>query len=158
VTRRPQTTAAVLRRLRHTLAEVEQERMRPEAAVRARAQHLLHSIATIPAAILVANNRGHYVEANQRAVRLTGYTRAELLRRSVWDLTPASRAGLARRLWREFLDRGQMDGVYQIRRKDGRLRRTRYVAIAGVLPGVHLSALVPYRTPPRRRPLRATSK
>jgi hypothetical protein len=60
----------------------------------------------------------------------------------VWDLTPSTRRGLGQRLWREFLERKQMSGVYQIVHKRGFVRKARYFAAADVLPGLHLSALV----------------
>jgi len=102
---------------------------------------VLKSLKNLPVAILIANDRGRYVDVNRAAGVLTGYTRRELLTGAVWDLTPGVRQTLGRRLWREFLERGRMSGVYQIRRQDGTLIRARYVAVANVLPGVHVSAL-----------------
>lgn len=57
---------------------------------------LLKHMVDMPVALLIANNSGRYVDANDLATRLTGYSRAELLRISVWDLTrrpPPPRAG-----------------------------------------------------------------
>jgi hypothetical protein len=34
-----------------------------------------------------------------------------------------------------------MSGIYQVRKKNGAIVRARYVAVANVLPGVHVSAL-----------------
>ena len=38
----------------------------------------------MPVALLIANNSGRYVDVNDLATRLTGFSRAELLRMSVW--------------------------------------------------------------------------
>jgi hypothetical protein len=72
---------------------------------------------------------------------LTGYTRSELLKMTVWDLTSTPRRNSGLWLWRDFLRRGRMRGHYQVRRKEGTLVTTRYVAVANVLPGIHVSAL-----------------
>ena len=66
-----------------------------------------------------------------------------VLRMSVWDITPGARVAQGRALWREFVEKGRLRGVYEIRRKDGTNVRAEYVALANVLPGLHVSALVP---------------
>ena len=95
----------------------------------------------VPVAMLVADNRGRYVDANEAAAFLTGYTRAELLRCSVWDLTPDAHRGRGQALWRVFLARERMAGWYPLRKKGGRIVKARYAAVANVLPGLHVSAL-----------------
>jgi PAS domain S-box-containing protein len=115
-----------------------------------RARAVLKSLKNLPVAVLIANDRGRYVDVNRAASVLTGYTRRELLARAVWDLTPGVRQTLGRRLWREFLVRGRMAGIYQLRSKHGTLVRARYVAMANVLPGVHVSALTLPKVPHRR--------
>lgn len=113
----------------------------PEAALRQRAELVLAQVADLGVAVLVANDTARYVDANVAATILTGYTRSELLRMSVWDLTPAPRRGLGQRFWRDFLQRRRMRGRYQIKRKDGTVVTTRYTAVAHVLPGIHISAM-----------------
>ena len=147
--RRHRTPQALIRQLTHALDALAGGG-RPEQAVRARAHALLAYLADVPVAILVANNRSRYVDANQHAVSLTGYPRAELLSMGLFDLTPNPNQALGRRLWRAFLRRGRMAGQYPLCRKDGSIIETTYLAIAHVLPGVHVSALVP-RTRPRVR-------
>jgi PAS domain S-box-containing protein len=145
-------------RLRQAISEIDRDVVTSEIAGRARASAVLVAVRRVPAAVLIANDRGHYVDGNDRAVRLTGYSRAELLRMSVWQITPVERDTLGRRLWRDFLRRGEMSGVYMVRRKDGRLVRARYFALAHVLPHVHVSALIALpnrsarRTTRRKRP------
>lgn len=130
-----------MRELRQAVAHIQLEGGSFDRVLRKRAEALLARLGNVPVAMLVADNRGRYVDVNAAAVRFTGYSRAELLRRSVWDLTPISqrRRGLA--LWRAFLARGQMSGTYPLRRKSGRVVKARYFAAANVLPGLHVSAL-----------------
>jgi len=127
---------------------------KPENVDRARAHALLAYLADVPVAILVANNGARYVDVNRHAVQLTGYTRAELTKMQLADLTPNPNRRLGQRLWRAFLRRGRMEGRYALCRKNGAIVETTYVAIANVLPGVHVSALIPTRPTPRppRRP------
>jgi PAS domain-containing protein len=90
---------------------------------------------------LIANDRAQYVEANAAATTLTGYTRSELLRMSVWDFTPEPNRTKGMISWERFLRDGEQSGAYPLRRKDGTLVRTTYFATAHVLPALHLSAL-----------------
>jgi PAS domain S-box-containing protein len=133
--------AAAIRALRKAIATIQEAGATPDLENRSRAHELLQRLADVPVAMLVANNQGRYVDANAAAVFLTGYPRRELLRCSVWDLTPASRLGTGEALWRAFLSREQMAGRYPLRRKNGRIVEARYVAVANVLPGLHVSAL-----------------
>jgi PAS domain S-box-containing protein len=139
--RRPDLSARTIRGLTRALAEVEVASRRPELTLQRRARAVLRSLRNLPVAILIANDRGRYVDVNRAAAVLTGYTRRELLTCSVWDLTPNMRQPLGQWLWREFLARGRMSGIYLIRRRNGTIVRARYVAVANVLPGVHASAL-----------------
>jgi PAS domain S-box-containing protein len=127
--------------LRRAIARVQSDGGTPDRVAHDAARELISRLADVPVAMLVANNRGRYVDANAAAAFLTGYTRAELLRRSVWDLTPDTHQGRGQSLWRAFLARERMSGWYPLRIKSGRIVRARYVAIANVLPGLHVSAL-----------------
>jgi PAS domain S-box-containing protein len=131
-----------MRQLEQALAELTQRRA-PEDVLRHRAELVLAHVADVSVAVLVANDQARFIEANARASTLTGYTRHELLNMNVGDLTPEPRRGLGSRLWRDFLRRNRMRGRYQLRRKDGLILTARYVAIANVLPGIHVSALTP---------------
>jgi len=143
VLRRKRSAAVVrtLTRLKRALHAIDMRALGPELRQRARAQAVLDELSAIPAAVLVANDRGRYIDANSRATRLTGYSHAQLLRMSVWDLTPTVRQVQGRRLWQTFLKRGSMTGVYTLVGAQGNTIRARYYAAANVLPGVHVSAL-----------------
>jgi PAS domain S-box-containing protein len=92
-------------------------------------------------AILVADDLGRYVDINPAACLLTGYSRAELLERSIWDLTPevGREQGLAS--WHAFIRQGQMSGEYTLTRRDGSLIEAEFRAVAGFMPGLHLSIM-----------------
>jgi len=101
----------------------------------------LAQLADAPVAILMANDHARYVDVNAAATTLTGYTRPELLRMSVWDLTPEPHLANGLALWEAFLREGEQQGTYRLRRKDGTLVQTTYFSTAHVLPSLHLSAL-----------------
>jgi len=131
-----------MRTLERALAEIEHNSRRPEAELRRRAETVRKQLSGLPAAVLIANNRGRYIDANRAATILTGYSRSELLRMSVTDLTAHVSQPRGRHLWRQFVERGRMSGVYPILHKDGRIVRARYIAAANVLPDIHVSLLV----------------
>ncbi len=130
-----------IRELRQAIARIQAEPGSSERLLRKRAETLIARLGDVPVAMLVADNRGRYVDVNAAAVFLTGYSRAELLRRSVWDLTPVSQQPRGLALWKAFLARGKMSGTYPLRRKSGRVVKARYFAATNVLPGLHVSAL-----------------
>jgi len=141
------TVARAMRKLQSALADLEQQRTF-EDNVRARAEALLKHAAGIPVALLIANNSGRYIDVNDHATGLTGFSRTQLLRMSIWDLTPGASVAAGRRMWAEFLQAGQMTGTYLLCRRDGSQIRVDFRAWANVLPGVHVSALA---TPGRVR-------
>ena len=118
------------------------DRTRTADVVRRReAETILAGLAAAPVAILIANDRARYVEVNAAATVLTGYTRSELLRMSVWDLTPEPKKSTGMTAWKAFLRTGEQSGAYPLRCKDGTVVRAAYFATAHVLPNLHLSAL-----------------
>jgi PAS domain S-box-containing protein len=134
------TVARVMAKLARALADLEKQPTL-DRSIRARAETLLEQAADMPVALLIANNSGRYVDVNEPATRLTGFTHSELLRMSVWDLTPTASAAAGRRMWQEFLRAGRLSGSYTICRKSGGKVRADFRAWANVLPGVHVSAL-----------------
>jgi PAS domain S-box-containing protein len=112
-----------------------------DRVLRAQAGALVRALGRLPVAILVANNHARYVDANRAATLLTGYSRHELLERSVWDLTPASQRSNGRSQWEAFLKRGELSGSYTLKPKTGRVIHASFFAAANVLPGLHVSAL-----------------
>ena len=76
-----------------------------------------------PVAILVADETGHYVAANQFACELLGYSREELLRLNVSDVAPDGAADYA-----EMMKTSRWDGVSTVSRKDGSTVDLRFAA------------------------------
>src|SRR5689334_13789552 len=76
---------------------------------------LARVLAPLAVAALAADDAGGFVFVNRPAARFIGYPVAELLRRSLWDITPQN--ALERdveSLWRVFLDYGQQHGAYEV--------------------------------------------
>jgi len=93
----------------------------------------------VPACVLVADDAGYYMAANDRACSLTGYSREELLQRSVEDLTAPDESAISDRLWDSFLRTEKQYGVFDLRRKDGSVLKVEYLAYANLVPGNHIS-------------------
>ena len=74
---------------------------------------------------------------------MTGYSRDELLKMSVQDLTPEMRQDAAGLLWNRFIQAGTQAGDYVLVRKNGSPVAVHYAAYASVAPGVHVSLLTP---------------
>jgi PAS domain S-box-containing protein len=98
-------------------------------------------------ALIIADDSGRYVAANDRAAELTGYSANVLTTLSLADLTPEPDAETGQHLWSNFIETGAQEGVYLLKRRDGRSIPMRYVAIANIAPGLHLSALSPAPMP-----------
>jgi two-component system, NtrC family, sensor histidine kinase KinB len=69
-------------------------------------------------AILVADQDGRYLDANEAALKLSGYTRQELLGLSVHDVT-AFGADWGAQEYARFMEEGSWSGELELRRKDG---------------------------------------
>jgi PAS domain S-box-containing protein len=128
------------------------ERLRLEAKVhhalpRPSRRFFRDRIEKVPVAVLLADDEGGYFDANRVACELTGYSRAELLKLGLADLTPGADDAVRERLWKDFIRARAQSGIFTLRRKDRRLVNAEYSALANVFPGIHLSALVPVGEP-----------
>lgn len=92
-------------------------------------------------AVFVTNDDGLFVMTNRAASSLTGYSRSELLKLSVWHITPDVHEREAESLWRAFRQQSEQFGTYRLQRKDGSTVVTDYAAKANVVRGLHVSLL-----------------
>jgi PAS domain S-box-containing protein len=93
-------------------------------------------------AILVADEQGHCLDANPAAEDLLGYSREELLTRSVPDLVASNTAGSAQPYAR-FLAIGTWRDELELVRKDGQVIPVEALMTTAELPEgkIHLSAI-----------------
>ena len=78
------------------------------------------------------------------ARELTGYSRGEMIAKSIWDLLPAAKREESRAVWRWFQDTGRLSGSVTIVPKNGPQKELQYLALADVVRGAHLSVFVPH--------------
>ncbi len=92
-------------------------------------------------AMLVADDRRVYIDANRAACRMLGLSREEIVGRQADDFTPPELARDIESVWARFLAEGEMRGEYRLVRPDGTSVDCEFSARANVLPGRHLSIL-----------------
>ncbi len=119
--------------------DITARRLAEDALIRSRArktalfQHALN-------AILLADDNGHYLDANPAACGLLGYTLAELVGMPVADVVVAGSAEVDA-AWADFLKEGSSRGRVELRHRDGHVIVAQFNAVAQMLPGVNLSIL-----------------
>jgi PAS domain S-box-containing protein len=91
-------------------------------------------------AILLANDKGKYVQVNNAACAILGYPEWQLLSLSVQDLVVGITPGEVN-LWNEFLNAGNQKGIIELKKKNGDIIICHYNATSNVLPGLHLSII-----------------
>jgi diguanylate cyclase (GGDEF)-like protein/PAS domain S-box-containing protein len=79
-------------------------------------------IENAPDGVFVVNDKGNYVDANYAATKITGYSRDELLKMSIRDLTPGELMNQAVSHFTELLEKGYSNGELQFIHKNGSLR------------------------------------
>ncbi|GEM_PF-5788317 len=92
-------------------------------------------------AIFFADNNGRCVDANPAGCNLLGYTHDELLRLTVWDLTPASHREAVHEAWRKFIAGARQSGECEVVCKDASTRFVEYRAVANILPDTHMAVM-----------------
>ena len=89
-------------------------------------------------AILLSDDEGRPLEINPAALKLLALTRSEISKRRIWEIIPLEDVGDPRKMWRSFLERGELEGEFQFRRLDNSLVEMEYRASSRIAPGVHL--------------------
>jgi PAS domain S-box-containing protein len=120
------------------LAAVVHERHQTERALNESRNRLKSIFDGSMDGILLANDRGYYVDANASACGLVHLPREELLRKSIYDLIAVSPSEDLPNMWRDFLRRGQRVGKYALRCADGSLVDVECYGVANIQPGLHL--------------------
>ncbi|MGZ8707565.1 MAG: response regulator [Gaiellaceae bacterium] len=88
-------------------------------------------------AMLIANDSGRYIAANEAAGMLLGLPKEALLGRNVDEfIEPQNEDDFT-----QFLEQGEMTGTIALRGADGVRRLAEFSATANILPGQHLSIL-----------------
>jgi len=90
-------------------------------------------------AMVVADDDGRYIEANQSACELFGMEKETLLGHSIEDFLPDDYDFAA--AWRQFEESTVDRGTLEIIREDGEKRIIEYAATANIVSGEHLSVL-----------------
>lgn len=101
--------------------------------------------------MLIADGQRRWVTGNAAACELLGVAREELPWRTIDDFTPP---GERRRLedeWEAFLAAGAAEGWYHLYLHDRGPVALEFSATANVLPGRHLSVIIPSDEAPVRR-------
>lgn len=94
-------------------------------------------------ATLLVDDSRHYVDCNQAACDLLGMEREEILQLRIEDLSPEEVRDQAPAMFQAFLEAGQQSGTYPLESPAGRKINCTYSASANVVPGLHLSILIP---------------
>ncbi len=97
-----------------------------------------------PIGAVLSDRAGAHIGVNRTAMELTGFTRGEMIAKSIWDLLPAATREESRAVWRWFQDIGRLTGAVTIRPKSGPQRELQYLALADVVRGAHLSVFLPH--------------
>jgi chemotaxis family two-component system response regulator PixH len=139
--------AAAVRLRRYARAVCENVRIAPANTIALQLLAASRARVSKSVALIVADDSGRYLAVNDRVAELTGYGPQELTTMSVADLTPEDVEAMRPRLWSRFIEAGTQEGVYFLKRRDGLAVPMRYVAVANIAPGVHLSALAPTDQP-----------
>ena len=69
-------------------------------------------------AIFLVDEKGRYIDVNKKALELTGYTKEELLGKTILDLIPP---GTPLKIFPKILSEGKASGEFELLRKDGSL-------------------------------------
>jgi len=110
-------------------------------APRDRVREVMRLHADTLISMAAVDDDGRYVAANHAACALLGYSQADLLDRTIWEVSAPPLVSNHREMWRVFLLRGSAEGRYRLRRRTGELIVVNYASVSHMLPGVHVSVM-----------------
>ena len=112
--------------------------LKPDADAQQRVRALIDRLQL---AVLALDQQGRYVAASRGASSLTGYSRGELLKMSIFD-SPLDVDLSAPKRWQEFLGSEQDSGTATVRNGSGRSTKVE-AAFLTIVPGLHAAAIAP---------------
>jgi PAS domain-containing protein len=132
--------------MRHALAYIR-EQTSPGSAVAMRdlIRPMISQLQRCPLIILAADDGGRCVAANAAMCQLTGYSEDELLDLHIWDLSTTRNVERGQRTWRHFLRHGGFVGTCRLRRKTEEAIKIPCIAVAHVIPGLHVATMASRR-------------
>jgi PAS domain S-box-containing protein len=134
--------AQLLRRqLSRVLAELRDQASAQAPATAEQGRELLTRLASALSSVVLANNAAKCMAVNAAACALTGYSEAELLDRSLWDLARPDSINHARMLWERFLVNGECSGEFLMVQKGGTEVVIHFCALANIVPGLHATVV-----------------
>ncbi|MEI7638407.1 MAG: PAS domain S-box protein [Syntrophus sp. (in: bacteria)] len=106
---------------RHLVEEIQERKRTEEALTKSEAKYSSY-VGNAPDGVFIADEKGRYVEVNNAACLMTGFTEEELLQMSIPDLLSEEslEAGLAH--FKALTETGVSKGELQYKRKDGSKR------------------------------------
>ena len=127
----------IMRQLRRSLFMLRElgKRVTPEDHAQERVRSLIDRLQV---AILALDTQGHYVAISQGASALTGYSRTELIGRSIFDAGLGLNLSVSER-WQEFLAQQPSAAEIFTRDRSGNVLSCQ-TEIATILPGLHAAA------------------
>lgn len=92
-------------------------------------------------AIILADGKGKVIDVNPATCHLTGFTKDELLTKTVAEIVAQHEVPTIENQWKEFMRTGRQTGEIDLMRKDVSIRSVEYKAIANLLPGTNVAIL-----------------
>jgi len=118
----------------------------PDVEGKARLRRLIDQLQV---AILAVDERGHFIAASQGATTLTGYSRLQLLAKSVFEIGFV-RGQVSDTRWHGFLDNWQAAGITTITNRAGEAVAVHAAGVAQILPDFHVAAFAAADARPAR--------
>ncbi len=107
------------RKARISTARDISERKKAEQALRESEEKHRTYVENAPDGIFITDSEGRYIDVNQAACRMTGYSRDELLNMTIMQLTPPDAPAEAFENLEELKRKGKTSSEIVIQRKDG---------------------------------------
>ena len=100
-------------------------------------------VADVPACVVVADGNARLIAASRQMLHLLGHTLPSLRELKVTDLAAAEDQEDSERLWEAFLRQRRQSRHFALRHRDGRVIRTKYVAVANLVGGLSIAVHAP---------------